>query len=143
MLYKYLSEIIIGQVLNPFKGYLNLFKDLSKLFEYKTTSFESSYIWKHNYCFAELVVFVLGFHITVISYIPTYIHIHIHIHTSHSFNHLLILIHYTVTCIHTPHTTLLIRTSPTRQHEAANFDLFHWCEYYCLNIVALVYCSIL
>ena len=26
-LYKYLSEIIIGQVLNPFKGYLNLFKD--------------------------------------------------------------------------------------------------------------------
>ena len=91
-LYKYLSEIIIGQVLNPFKGYLNLFKDLSKLFEYKTTSFESSYIWKHNYCFAELVVFVLGFHITVISYIPTYIHIHIHIHihTSHSFNHLLI-----------------------------------------------------
>ena len=79
MLYKYLSEIIIGQVLNPFKGYLNLFKDLSKLFEYKTTSLESSYIWKPNYCFAELVVFVLGFHITVISYIPTFIFIFIFI----------------------------------------------------------------
>ena len=109
MLYKYLSEIIIGQVLNPFKGYLNLFKDLSKLFEYKTTSLESSYIWKPNYCFAELVVFVLGFHITVISYIPTYIHIHIHIHTSHSFNHLLILIHghlHSYSSHHTPHSVI-------------------------------------
>ena len=126
MLYKYLSEIIIGQVLNPFKGYLNLFKDLSKLFEYKTTSFESSYIWKHNYCFAELVVFVLGFHITVISYIPTlHTFIFIFIRLIHS---IIFSYSYTVTCIHTPHTTLLIRTSPTRQPEAANFDLFHWCD---------------
>ena len=64
-----------------FKGYLNLFKDLSKLFGYKTT--------RLNYYIGVLLllnwfVFVLGFHIHIsLSYITvTFLHTVIHTRSS-------------------------------------------------------------
>ena len=119
-----------------------IFSRTVKAFWIQNNPFESSYIWKHNYCFAELVVFVLGFHITVISYIPTYIHIHIHIHTSHSFNHLLILIHghlHSYSSHHTPHSA--ISYSPTWSSQFWFVSLVWILLFKYCSISIVVYCN--
>ena len=109
-LYKYLSEIIIGQVLNPFKGYLNLFKDCQSFLNTKQP------VWIIIYLETQLLLCWTGCICFRFSHHGHLLHsyIHIHIHTSHSFNHLLILIHghlHSYSSHHTPHSA--ISYSPT------------------------------
>ena len=129
-----------------FKGYSNLFKDLSIPFGYKTTPPESSYLLKYNYCFLLNWFVCICFRFFRFSHHgrrfihfchtrspPTYIHtFQSIIHTRHG--HLFAFTH-----------TLLIWPSSHRlpEHEAAYFDLFHWCVILakilqCLDIVAYV-----
>ena len=119
-----------------FKGYLNLFKDCQSFLNTKQPVWIIIYLETQLLlCWTGCICFRFSHHVI------SYIHIHIHIHTSHSFNHLLILIHGHLPSHHTPHS--VISYSPTWSSQFWFVSLvwillFKYCS---ISIVIVAYCS--